>query len=148
VVAPELGNGEIGWLPAGKAKLGAVTHSLHVDLSRRTLVARDEGRPIRRMRIAVGSPRHPTPTGRFAVTDKLRVTDPSSPYGCCVLALTAHQPRLPSEWPGGDRLAVHATKERRSIGRSVSLGSMRALPRDARWLIEEIPLGAPIFIRS
>ena len=35
--------------------------------------------------------------GRFSVTDKLRVTDPGSPYGCCVLALTGHQTDLPAE---------------------------------------------------
>ena len=41
---------------------------------------------------------------RVLVTDKLRVTDPGSPYGCCVLALTGHQTNLPDYCPGGDRL--------------------------------------------
>ena len=57
------------------------------------------------------------PTGRFAVTDKLHPDDPGSPYGCCALALSGHQTKLIDGWPGGDRLAIHATPNpRRSAG--------------------------------
>jgi hypothetical protein len=148
VQAPELRNGEIGWLPAEQARLGCVRWSLHADLSKRRLHVRKDGRVVRGYAVAVGAPEHPTPRGRFSVTDKLRVTDGSSPYGCCVLALSGHQLRLPAGWPGGDRLAVHATNDLSSIGQPVSLGCMRTDSRRARWLIETIPLGAPIFIRS
>jgi L,D-transpeptidase catalytic domain len=148
VQAPELRNGELGWFPAEQAQLGCVSWSLHADLSKRRLHVRKDGRTVRRFAVAVGSPDHPTPRGRFSVTDKLRVTDGASPYGCCVLALTGHQVRLPAGWPGGDRLAVHATDDRSSIGQPVSLGCMRRDSRRARWLIETIPLGTPIFIRS
>jgi hypothetical protein len=148
VQAPELGNGEVGWLPAGEARLSCVRWSLHADLSRQLLVVRNNGRVVRRLSVAVGAASNPTPRGRFSVTDKLRVTVPGSPYGCCVLALTGHQQRLPAGWPGGDRLAVHATNNLSSIGQPASLGCLRAHPALARWLIETIPLGAPIFIRS
>ena len=148
VQAPELGNGEVGWLRAGVARLSCVRWSLHADLSRRLLVVRNDGRVVRRLKVAVGAASNPTPQGRFSVTDKLRVTAPGSPYGCCVLALTGHQQRLPAGWPGGDRLAVHATNDLPSIGQPASLGCLRAHPSRARWLIETIPLGAPIFIRS
>jgi hypothetical protein len=148
VQAPELRNGEVGWLPAEQARLGCVSWSLHADLSKRRLHVRKDGRMVRGYAVAVGAPEHPTPRGRFSVTDKLRVTDGSSPYGCCVLALSGHQLRLPAGWPGGDRLAVHATNDLSSIGQPVSLGCMRTDSRRARWLIETIPLGAPIFIRS
>jgi hypothetical protein len=148
VQAPELRNGEVGWLPAEQAQLDCVRWSLHADLSKRRLHVRWDGRLVRRYAVAVGSPDHPTPRGRFSVTDKLRVTGGGSPYGCCVLALTGHQLRLPAGWPGGDRLAVHATNDLSSIGKPVSLGCMRTDSSRARWLIETIPLGAPIFIRS
>jgi hypothetical protein len=148
VQAPELGNGEVGWLRAGEARVSCVRWSLHADLSRRLLVVRNSGQVVRRLSVAVGAASNPTPQGRFSVTDKLRVTAPGSPYGCCVLALTGHQQRLPAGWPGGDRLAVHATNDLPSIGQPASLGCLRAHPSRARWLIETIPLGAPIFIRS
>ena len=146
VQVSELPNGEVGWLPRERATLGSVSWSLHADLSKRRLEARRSGRTVMRMRVAVGSPRHPTPRGRFAVTDKLRVTDRDSPYGCCVLALTGHQTRLPPDWPGGDRLAVHATRDSDSIGRAVSLGCMRASSAHTSRLIRRVPLGTPIFI--
>jgi hypothetical protein len=149
VQAPELENGEVGWLhSAAVAELGCVDWSLHADLSRRLLTVRHEGRVVRRLHVAVGNPSNPTPRGRFTVTDKLRVTDQGSPYGCCVLALTGHQLRLPAGWAGGDRLAVHATNDLSSIGQPASLGCLRTDSTRARWLIETIPLGAPIFIRS
>jgi hypothetical protein len=148
VLAPELKNGVVGWLPARQAELSTVPWSVKVDLSKRALFVRKDGKTVRRMTVAVGGRGHPTPTGRFAVTDRLNVVDEGSPYGCCVLALTGHQVKLPPDWPGGDRLAVHATKDTSSIGRAVSLGCMRATSSQARWLIETVPLGTPVFIRS
>ena len=148
VQAADLPNGEVGWLPARAARLDCTTWSLHADLSERKLLVRREGRTVRRLAVAVGRPGNDTPMGRFSVTDKLRVTDPSSPYGCCVLALSGHQVNLPATWTGGDRLAVHATQDLASIGQAASLGCLRAGPREVRWLIETIPLGAPVFVRS
>ncbi len=146
VLAPELRNGEVGWVRRDVGRIGCVRWSLHVDLSRRLLVVRRSGTAVRKIRVGVGRPQNPTPTGRFAVTDRLRVADRGSPYGCCVLALTGHQPRLPPGWPGGDRLAIHATTDPSSIGRAVSLGCLRAEPSAMRWLIATVPLGTPVFI--
>jgi hypothetical protein len=148
VQAPELRNGEVGWIPRARARVDCVRWSLHADLSERRLYVRKDGHTVRRMSIAIGSSQSSTPLGRFSVTDKLEVADTDSAYGCCVLALTGHQTRLPPDWPGGDRLAVHATTDLASIGQPVSLGCMRASTAQARWLIEKIPLGAPIFVRS
>jgi lipoprotein-anchoring transpeptidase ErfK/SrfK len=148
VQAPELGNGELAWMPANRARIDCVRWSMQVDLSRRRLLVERNGSTVRRFEIAIGRRANPTPRGRFSVTDKLRVTDPGSPYGCCVLALTGHQTRLPASWPGGDRLAVHATRELSTIGKAASLGCMRVTSAQARWLIRTIPLGAPVFVRS
>lgn len=149
VLVPELKNGDMAWIHMDKvARLGSVPWSLHADLSERRLVVRRNGRTVRRVLVGIGRPGNSTPKGRFAVTDRLRVTDPASPYGCCVLALTGHQTKLPPGWPGGDRLAVHATADLSGLGREVSLGCLRAHPSDARWLIKKVPLGTPVFIRG
>ena len=148
VQAPELGNGELAWMPAERARLDCVRWSMRVDLSRRRLAVERNGDTVRRFEIAIGRKGNPTPKGRFSVTDKLRVTDPDSPYGCCVLALTGHQTRLPASWPGGDRLAVHATRELSTLGTAASLGCMRVTSTQARWLIRTIPLGTPLFVRA
>ena len=149
VLVPELRNGKVGWIRMREvASFDTVSWSLHADLSKRQLVVRHAGKAVRRIRVGVGRAGHSTPTGRFAVTDRLKVRDPGSPYGCCVLALTGHQTRLPAGWPGGDRLAVHATSDLSGLGNAVSLGCMRSHPRDARWLIKRVPLGTPVFIRG
>jgi L,D-transpeptidase-like protein len=148
VLTPELKNGEVGWIRAGRDQLRSVAWSLTADLSRRLLVVRKDGRAVRRLRIAVGRRGNPTPKGRFAVTDKLKVSDGGPPYGCCVLALSGHQTRLPRDWPGGDRLAIHATNDTASIGNAVSLGCMRVRASAGRWLLKTIPLGAPVTVRS
>lgn len=148
VQVPELENGEVAWLRASEANLSTVPWSLHVDLSNHQLTVRRDDRVVRQITIAVGSPGHPTPAGRFSITDKLKVAESGSPYGCCVLATSAHQTKLPAGWPGGDRVAFHATSDLSSIGQSVSLGCMRAKSAEARWLIQTIPLGAPVFIKA
>jgi L,D-transpeptidase catalytic domain len=148
VQAAELRNGEVAWVRRRDARVDCVSWSLHADLSKRVLFVRRDGRTVRKMRVAIGRKSNPTPKGRFTVTDKLRVTDRNSPYGCCVLALSGHQTDLPDYWPGGDRLAVHATSDESSIGQRVSLGCLRAQSGRARWLIETVPLGAPVFIRA
>jgi lipoprotein-anchoring transpeptidase ErfK/SrfK len=147
VVVPERPNGRPGWIRAGAARHGAVDVSLHVDRSARRLTVRRGGRVLRRVRVAVGRPGTETPTGRFAVTDKLRTRRSDSPYGCCAVALSGHQPKLLPGWPGGDRLAIHATPQTETIGQAASLGCLRAATRDLRALLRIVPLGAPVFVR-
>jgi lipoprotein-anchoring transpeptidase ErfK/SrfK len=128
--------------------VGSVDVSIHIDRSRRRLTVRRAGRVVRRLPIAVGRPGTPTPLGRFAVTDRLHTGRDDSPYGCCALALTGHQTKLLPGWPGGDRLAIHATPQPETIGTAASLGCMRASERDLRALFKTVPPGAPVFIRA
>jgi lipoprotein-anchoring transpeptidase ErfK/SrfK len=148
VIAPERPNGRIGWIPERRARLGSTNWSIHVDRSARRLTLRRGDRGVRSFPVAVGRPGTETPTGRFAVTDKLHPDDPGSPYGCCALALSGHQTRLIDGWPGGDRLAIHATPNVETVGKAASLGCMRAYPADIRRLMRTIPVGTPVFIRA
>jgi L,D-transpeptidase-like protein len=148
VLAPERPNGRDGWIPARAARVGATDRWLRVDRSARRLVLLDGSRTLRRVTVAVGRAGTPTPLGRFAVTDRLRTTDAASPYGCCALALSGHQTRLLPGWPGGDRLAIHATPATWTIGTAASLGCLRAGTADMRALLRRVPLGAPVIVRS
>lgn len=149
VLVPELPNGEVGWVHEDEvARLDTVGWAVKADLARRTVEVERDGEVVRRFEVGVGRSDHPTPTGRYAVTDKLQVSDSGSPYGCCVVALTGHQPKLPPGWPGGDRLAIHATADLSGLGEAVSLGCLRVHPKDARWLLDALPLGAPVFIEA
>ena len=148
VLSHHLPNSRVGWIPATAARLRFEPYTLHVDLSARALVVRHEGRVVRRVRVAIGRPANPTPTGRFAVTDALTVGGAGNPYGCCALALTGRQPDVPQGWTGGDRLAIHGTPDETSIGTAASSGCLRARDTDMRWLLSRVPLGAPVRIRA
>lgn len=149
VLATALPNGKIGWIAANT---GLVTYRtpyrIVASLGRREVVVRRSGRVVLRFPVAIGGPSTPTPTGRFAVTDKLLTQDPGSPYGCCILALSAHQPRTPQGWGGGDRVAIHATNLPESIGTAASLGCLRAPTAAMRRAVRLVPLGTIVTVRA
>lgn len=146
VTASELDNDERAWLRASAARLGGTDLWIRVDRSRREATLRRDERVLRRFPVAVGRPGTETPLGRFAVTDLLRTGRADSPYGCCAVALSGHQTKLLPGWPGGDRLAIHATPNPETVGEEASLGCMRAYDRDIRALMRRVPLGAPVVI--
>lgn len=143
-------NGRLGWVDGRSRALTAYRTdvSLHADLSRREVELHEGRRVVRRFNVGIGRPGYPTPTGRFAVTDKLSGRAYGGTYGCCILALSGHQVTLPPGWPGGDRLALHGTRDQGSIGNAASTGCLRGSDRDLRALLRRVPLGAPMFIRS
>jgi lipoprotein-anchoring transpeptidase ErfK/SrfK len=119
---------------------------LVVDRSRRTLTVVDRGHAVRRLPVAVGRPDSPTPLGRFAVTDRLSGAPYGGAYGCCVLALSGRQKRLPAGWTGGDRLAIHAT-ERPNPTEGGSAGCVVASDDSLRYLMRRVPVGTMVTIR-
>jgi lipoprotein-anchoring transpeptidase ErfK/SrfK len=148
VVAPEAGNGRVGWIQRDAVALSRDTWELKVSLGARRLVVLDSGKVIRKFTVAVGRPSAPTPTGRFAVTDRLHTGNDAGPYGCCILALSAHSPHAIQGWTGGNRIAIHSTPDATSIGQPVSHGCVRVTLAQGRWLLAHIPLGTPTLISS
>jgi lipoprotein-anchoring transpeptidase ErfK/SrfK len=149
VTTPALPNGTLGWVDRRSASLHVerTRWAIHADLSDRTVVLRRAGRPVRRLSVAVGRPGSPTPTGRFAVTDKLSGGDYGPYYGCCILALSATQPNTPPGWTGGNRMAIHGTSDASSIGAAASAGCLRAADGDLERLTSRVPVGTPVVIR-
>jgi hypothetical protein len=150
VTTPQLPNGQLGWLDARSRGL-RYSHApleLEIDLSRRRLVIRRAEQVVRRLAVSVGRAGSPTPTGRFAITDKLPGPRFSSVYGCCILALSGTQPSLPAGWTGGNRLAIHGTPNQASIGGQESAGCLHARESDLRSLMRSVPLGTPVRIHA
>lgn len=149
VVTTRLPNGKLGWVDSRAAlRVSRTPLLLVLDRSARRLELRRGERVIRRMTVGVGRPGSPTPAGRFAVTDKLSGGAYGPYYGCCILALSAHQPNLPAGWRGGDRIAIHGTNDPGSIGAASSAGCPHARDTDLRVLMRRVPLGTPVFIRA
>jgi lipoprotein-anchoring transpeptidase ErfK/SrfK len=137
----------VGWLPLDAGVLFSEPRSIVIDLSRRRLTLYHRGKPTNTYGVAIGAPGTPTPTGRFAVTDRLTVP-PGTPYGCCILALTGRQPKIAQGWGGGDRIAIHATPNDGDIGKAISHGCVRATNRALRELMRRVRLGTPVTIHA
>jgi hypothetical protein len=149
VTEPGVGGNRVVWVDAraGGLRYSRTTLEVDIDLSDRTLTVRRGDSVLRRASIGVGAFDSPTPTGRFAITDKLAGASFSPSYGCCILALSAIQPSLPRGWAGGDRIAIHGTLSPSDFGQAVSAGCVHAPDRDLRWLMRVVPLGTPVVIR-
>jgi lipoprotein-anchoring transpeptidase ErfK/SrfK len=147
VMSSALPNGRTGWIPASAASVVPSRWRVRADLSRRVVTVYRDGAVHRRLPVAVGKPSTPTPTGRFAVTDKIDFLGGSAAYGCCALALTGRQPHIEPGWRGGDRLAIHGTRQTGTIGYAASFGCLRARDADVRWLVHHVSLGTIVEIR-
>ena len=147
ITSSVLPNGRTGWIRKPSVELSRTTVSFRIDLSRRLLRMERGGQVVRRVEVGIGADDSPTPTGRFLITDKLSGVRFGSYYGCCVLALSAHQPNPPSGWTGGDRVAIHGTNAPATIRAAASAGCLHAGGRDLRGLMRSAPLGTPVFIR-
>ena len=144
-----VGRNRIVWVDAraGGLRYARTQLELEVDLSARTLSVLRDRSVLRRFTVGVGALDSPTPTGHFAVTDKLEGSHFSAAYGCCILALSAIQPHLPAGWAGGNRVAIHGTLSASDFGQAVSAGCVHAPDRGLRYLMRIVPLGTPVVIR-
>jgi hypothetical protein len=144
-----VGSNRVVWVDAraGGLRYSRTALKLEVDLSERTMTLTRGDAVVRSVNVGVGAFDSPTPTGRFAVTDKLAGSDYSASYGCCILALSAVQPNLPAGWTGGDRIAIHGTISSNDFGRAVSAGCVHAPDSELRYLMRVVPIGTPVVIR-
>jgi L,D-transpeptidase catalytic domain len=145
VTAGALANGEFGWAEFGRdVAIQPVEWALRASLSRRRLSVLHDGRLVRTIPVGIGDPSSPTPVGRFAVAEKY-VGHFGPAFGCCILALTAHQPRLPAGWSRSITyyVAIHTGS---GEGTAVSAGCLHVTAADVRYLMRTIPLGTPIRI--
>jgi L,D-transpeptidase-like protein len=146
VRTPEVYNG-VGWIRDDRTELevSETRYWITASTSAQLLTLRFGNKVLDRFPVTVGSPGSPTPLGDYSVTDGLAGPGVGPYYGCCVLALTGHQPNLPPNWIGGDRIAIHGTPG--AVGGANSAGCLRASDPDMVSLFARVPLGTPVFIR-
>jgi hypothetical protein len=147
VTSDALPNGTLGWVDARTTRLRTVATSLRVSLERRRLDVVVRGRVVHSFSVGVGTAGSPTPTGRFAVAEKLDGARYGPVWGCCILGLTAHQPTPPSSWnQARDYLvAIHGGA---GLGTAVSAGCLHLDDESLRYLMRVVPAGTPVFIKQ
>ncbi len=146
VLLPGRPNGALGWIRTDAVEVREVTLEVRVDLAARTLTLREGEEVVWSTPTAIGDPDHPTPTGRFYVTDKLDTGDPDGGYGPYALGLSAYSDVL-TEFAGGDgQVGIHGTNVPSSIGQTVSHGCLRIDNGLVAELAALLPLGTPVMI--
>src|SRR3954449_12126055 len=143
VIAPQRPNGVLSWIDAPTVRTWRTRVRIEVSLSRRTLELIRGGKVVRRVPLGIGAVASPTPTGEYAVTDRMAGAEFSSAYGCCILALSAHQEHPTTTWNGGTRIAIHGG----ALG-AISNGCLHAPEGALRFLMTHVPLGTRVTIRA
>lgn len=139
-------NGRAGWIPAEAVRIFPVAARIVVDLSERQLFAYRSGRLRLRARVAIGTARTPTPTGRYVVNERWLLANPHGAYGVAALGISAHSNVL-HHWVQDGPIGLHGTNEPWTIGRAASHGCVRLHNADMRRLFALAPTGTPVLIR-
>ena len=139
-------NGTTGWVPR-HALYGfhVVETRLVVDKRRLRATLYERGRAVWSARVGVGKKGTPTPTGRFWIRDRLRLSGPGGIYGPLAFGTSAYS--VLSDWPGGGVVGIHGTNQPGLIPGRPSHGCIRVRNADILRLGKLMPLGTPVLIR-
>jgi hypothetical protein len=145
VISTSLPNGVLGWVPRKEMNLRPVAWSISISLSDLVLVVQHNGNVVRRVTVGIGAATSPTPVGRYVITDHIDPRAQSDVYGCCIIALSGHQPHPPAGWdPNQDwRLAIHG-----GATGAISAGCIHADETTLRYLMRMTPLGTPVTVTA
>jgi len=146
VVLPLKPNGRTGWINLHGLRTVHTSTWIRASLHARRIWLMQGSHPLASFSAAIGAVTTPTPIGRFSVTDSLATGDPSGPLGWYAFGLSGHQPRLPSNWSGGDQLAIHGTDDPGSVGTAASHGCLRVSRGALARLRAALRLGTPVVI--
>jgi lipoprotein-anchoring transpeptidase ErfK/SrfK len=146
VQLPARPNGVLGWVSASDVNIEVDPYSVVASLSKHMLTVADAGQVVMRLRIGVGRPTAPTPTGKFYLTELLQARNPHGAYGPYAYGTSAFSDVF-SEFEGGPgQIGVHGTNDPSSIGRNVSHGCIRLHNADMARLAGVVPAGTPLTI--
>jgi len=144
---PERPNGASAWIPARVTRPTSTPWRIVVSLSRRSVELDHAGRSVHVYRAVVGKPATPTPTGVFAVSERVRQPDPHGFYGPWALLLTAYSSTLQHFDGGPGQISIHGrdgASLRDPLGTARSHGCVRienaAVERLARVAVEGTPV--------
>lgn len=118
--------------------------TVRIDLSARRMQVLDDVQVVESWPIKAGRRSAPTPPGTYAITDELPGARFSPVYGCCILALSGRQKRLPDGWRGGNRLAIHGTASGEA---EPSIGCITLAEGHMRRLVDLVGRGSVVTIR-
>ena len=144
-------NGSTGWIPRDRARITTTAWAVVVPLAERRLYAVRRGRVVRRFSVVVGRQQTPTPTGRFAISERIALGSSGGFYGTWMLTLTAHSEVLDTFEGGDGQVAIHGrggASLEVPVGTAGSNGCVRMRNRDIDWLAKHVSAGTPVIVVS
>jgi lipoprotein-anchoring transpeptidase ErfK/SrfK len=145
VQLPMRPNGVTGFVRASAVGITNVRARLDVDLTARRVTLFDDGVEVLSTRAAIGTPRTPTPLGRYYVTQRLVPRDPRGPYGPGAVGISAFSNVL-TGWTQGGPIGIHGTNQPQLIGRRISNGCIRVVNSAIRRIFAAALPGTPVLI--
>ena len=148
---PQRPNGASAWIPANRTQLASTPWRIVISLARRTVSLERAGTVVHVYRAVVGKPSTPTPTGLFAVSERIRQPDPHSFYGPWVLLLTAYSNTLLHFAGGPGQISIHGrdgASLRDPLGAARSHGCIRIDNAGIELLARVAVEGTPVIIRA
>jgi hypothetical protein len=139
-------NGRMGWVLRDSLGSFQQTHWLVViNLRERRLTAYFGGRRRFSGPVGVGKPSSPTPTGRFWIRERFRITDRNNPYWPYALGTSDYSTL--TDWPGGGVVGIHGDfGAPQLVPGDPSHGCVRMHAADIAWLAPRLSLGTPVDI--
>ena len=146
-------NDAIGWVDASKVILRPTSWRIAVSTAKRSLSVYRRGRLVRRIRVVVGAPGTPTPTGLFSIIGAW-ASPPGAFLGSWILPLTAHSDTL-QEFDGGNgTVGIHGRGGASlldPLGSAASHGCVRLANAAIDWLVHSVGAGrlagVPVTVR-
>ena len=137
-------NGRIGWVEANALTSFHMTRQrVVINRARLRLYFYDRGHLRWSAPVAVGKPSTPTPSGRFWIRERFKISDPASGYYPYAFG-TADYSTL-TEWPRGGVVGIHGPFfDQGEIPGYISHGCVRLRVSDDFWLGTHLKLGTPV----
>lgn len=139
-------NGATAWIPASQVVLRTEHWRVEVRLGARRLRLFSGRRRVATMKVAIGAPESPTPTGHFYVDAKLKLLDPTGPYGAGQVSVTGFSDVYQTFDGGPGQIAIHGTDQPNLIGEGVSHGCVRVTNAEVLRILDTVPTGSPVDI--
>ncbi len=144
VYLPVRPNGTTGWIRSADVRVVELPYRLDLQRRAHRLRLLRFGVPVRSYPVGLGRSGAPTPVGTFYLTERIRLADPTGPYGPYAFGLSAFSPTLFSFAGGNGVIGLHGTNSPGSVGGSVSHGCIRMRNADITALAKLLPLGTPV----
>jgi hypothetical protein len=149
VALPDRPNGSSGWIREDFVRLSTTPWRVTLNRAEHMVTVYRYGLKQRSFSSVIGAPATPTPSGLYAIYEKLAQPNPAGFLGPWALHLTAFSDVLLNYGGGPGRVAIHGRDGASladPLGSSRSHGCIRIDDANVIWMAQVIPLGTPVLI--